>query len=154
MSMAEYNTICTDHSYSAMGKSRSATICVAYLLHRQPKKVDPESALEVIRKTRVIAEPNEGFMKQLWLYHGMGCPDDVTNDPTYLRWKSHRQIELSAACGKAPEMDVVRFEDELQLDSSGADGGLLTEIRCRKCRYVATTFHIFKRHLPSSLLIR
>ena len=120
-----------------MGKSRSATICIAYLLHRQ-KNLDPESALELIRRTRAIAEPNDDFMRQLWLYHGMGCPDDVTSDPTYLRWTSHRQIELSAACGKAPEIDVVRFEDELPRDIGAYEGEKVTEIRCRKCRYVFT----------------
>ncbi|EED23767.1 dual specificity phosphatase, putative [Talaromyces stipitatus ATCC 10500] len=132
--------------HCAMGKSRSAAICIAYLLHRQPKNLDPESALELVRKTRAIAEPNEDFMKQLWLYYEMGCPDDVTNDPAYLRWQSHRQIELSAACGKAPEIDVVRFEDELQPDSDGAEGGKLTEIRCRKCRRILATTPFINPH--------
>lgn len=124
---------------SAMGKSRSAAVCIAYLLHRHPKSLNPESALELVRKTRAIAEPNEDFMKQLWLYYEIGCPDDVVNHPTYLRWISHREIELSAACGKAPEIDVIRFEDELpQLLSE--HGEEMTEVRCRKCRYVCQSF--------------
>lgn len=121
-----------------MGKSRSATICIAYLMYRNPQRFDPETALEVIRRTRAIAEPNDGFMKQLWLYHEMKCPDDVTGHPNYLRWQSLRQIELSAACGKAPEIEAVRFEDELQSQSGlgGSKGDEKeTEIRCRKCRY-------------------
>uniref|UniRef100_A0A093VM79 protein-tyrosine-phosphatase n=2 Tax=Talaromyces marneffei PM1 TaxID=1077442 RepID=A0A093VM79_TALMA len=132
--------------HCAMGKSRSATICIAYLLHQHPKKLDPESALELIRKTRSIAEPNDDFMRQLWLYHEMGCPDDVTKDPRYLRWTSHRQIELSAACGKAPEIDVVRFEDELQRDSLASAGDKVTEIRCRKCRRMLATTPFINPH--------
>ncbi|PCG94308.1 hypothetical protein PENOC_083340 [Penicillium occitanis (nom. inval.)] len=131
--------------HCAMGKSRSAAICIAYLLHRQ-KNLDPESALELIRRTRAIAEPNDDFMRQLWLYHGMGCPDDVTSDPTYLRWTSHRQIELSAACGKAPEIDVVRFEDELPRDIGAYEGEKVTEIRCRKCRRMLATTPFINPH--------
>lgn len=131
--------------HCAMGKSRSATICIAYLLHRQ-KSLDPESALELIRRTRALAEPNEDFMRQLWLYHGIGCPDDITNDPRYLRWTSHRQIELSAACGKAPEIDVVRFEDELPRDSGAYEGEKVTEIRCRKCRRMLATTPFINPH--------
>ncbi|OKL58858.1 hypothetical protein UA08_05689 [Talaromyces atroroseus] len=104
------------------------------LVHCQAPKLDPDSALELVRKSRSIAEPNEDFMKQLWLYHEMGCPDDVVNHPTYLRWLSHRQIELSAACGRAPELDAVRFEDELPSSHETGSTEPETEIRCRKCR--------------------
>lgn len=122
---------------SAMGKSRSAAICIAYLLQQTKKnglELDPESALELIRKSRSIAEPNEDFMKQLWLYHEMGCPDDVVNHPAYLRWLSHRQIEMNAACGRAPEIETVRFEDELPSSQDVGSAEQVTEIRCRKCR--------------------
>jgi dual specificity phosphatase 12 len=129
-----------------MGKSRSAAICIAYLLHRQAQHLDPESALELVRKSRSIAEPNEDFMKQLWLYHQMGCPDDVINNPTYLRWLSHRQIELSAACGRAPELDTVRFEDELPSSQETGSAEQVTEIRCRKCRYVIYIY--IYSHIP------
>lgn len=139
---------------SAMGKSRSAAICIAYLLHRQSQtaekgkglSLDPASALELIRKTRPIAEPNEDFMKQLWLYHEMGCPDDVVNHPTYLRWLSHRQIELSAACGRAPEIDAVRFEDELPPSQNSESGEQETSIRCRKCRRMLATTPFINPH--------
>lgn len=121
-----------------MGKSRSATVCVAYLLHQQPRALNPDMALEVIRKNRPMAEPNQGFMEQLWLYHRMGCPDDVTNHPMYQRWVSHQEIELSAACGRGPEMNLVRFEDELSPEPIGS-GEHTSEIRCRRCRSVPST---------------
>lgn len=118
-----------------MGKSRSATICIAYLLHRQPGALTPQSALALVRESRPLCEPNDGFMEQLALYHEMGCPDDVTDHPLYKRWLYRRDVEESVACGRAPELKSVRFEDELPFQSQNTTGRTV-EIRCRKCRLV------------------
>lgn len=118
-----------------MGKSRSAAICIAYLLHRQPGALTPQSALAVVRQSRPLCEPNEGFMEQLNLYHEMGCPDDVTDHPSYKRWLYRRDVEGSVACGRAPELKSVRFEDEQPVQSQDATGRTV-EIKCRKCRLV------------------
>jgi dual specificity phosphatase 12 len=125
-----------------MGKSRSATICVAYLLHRQPNALIPETALAILREARPICEPNPGFMKQLSLYHQMGCPDDVAKHPLYQRWMFHREIEESTACGRAPEISTVQFEDEVPtVPTKSAQP--TTEIRCRKCRFVTVSDLLF-----------
>lgn len=118
-----------------MGKSRSAAICIAYLLHRQPGALTPQSALALVRQSRPLCEPNEGFMEQLNLYHEMGCPDDVTDHPSYKRWLYRRDVEGSVACGRAPELKSVRFEDEQPVQSQAATGRTV-EIKCRKCRLV------------------
>ncbi|KAL1968818.1 hypothetical protein VTN77DRAFT_1179 [Rasamsonia byssochlamydoides] len=131
--------------HCAMGKSRSAAVCIAYLLHRQPKALTPQTALDIIRKGRPMCEPNSGFMQQLSLYHQMGCPDDVTAHPMYQRWLSHREIEGSVACGRAPEINVVRFEDELSPTEIGSDEPS-TEIRCRKCRRILATTPFIVEH--------
>lgn len=123
---------------SAMGKSRSATVCIAYLLNRQPSALTPESALDIIRQNRPLCEPNPGFMEQLSVYHQMGCPDDVTSHPLYSRWLYRREVEESVACGRAPEMKSVLFEDE-QPRQSQEPAGRMTEIKCRKCRLVLIT---------------
>ncbi|KAJ5501461.1 Dual specificity phosphatase [Penicillium expansum] len=120
--------------HCAMGKSRSAAICIAYLLHRQPGALTPQSALELVRQSRPLCEPNEGFMEQLNLYHEMGCPDDVTDHPSYKRWLYRRDVEGSVACGRAPELKSVRFEDEQPVQSKDATGRTV-EIKCRKCRF-------------------
>lgn len=122
-----------------MGKSRSATICIAYLLQRQPTTLTPQSALALLRECRPLCEPNEGFMKQLQLYHEMGCPDDVVNHPLYVRWLYHREVEESVACGRAPELKSVLFEDEQQQRQRHSQpvqesSSRTTEIKCRKCR--------------------
>jgi dual specificity phosphatase 12 len=116
-----------------MGKSRSATICIAYLLHRQPGALTPQSALALVRETRPLCEPNDGFMEQLELYHEMGCPDDVIDHPLYQRWLYRRDVEESVACGRAPELKSVRFEDEQPMRSQESTSQTV-EIKCRKCR--------------------
>jgi len=68
-------------------------------------------------------------MKQLELYREMQTPEDVESTPAYQRWVYQREIELSRACGQAPEADKIRFEDEHVTDEAAG-----FELRCRKCR--------------------
>lgn len=74
-------------------------------------------------------------MEQLNLYHEMGCPDEVTDHPSYKRWLYRRDVEGSVACGRAPELKSVRFEDEQPVQSQDPTGRTV-EIKCRKCRLV------------------
>jgi len=122
-----------------MGKSRSAAICIAYLLHRERNALTPQAALAILRQARPLCEPNEGFMEQLTLYHQMGCPDDVKKHPLYQRWLYRREVEESVACGRAPEMNTVLFEDE-QPHNALESTEPMTEIKCRKCRLVLSFF--------------
>ena len=143
-----------------MGKSRSTTILIAYLLSQNPQ-LDPQSALDIIRQARPFAEPNTGFMEQLSLYHDMKCPSTqqaLDNHPLYQRWLYKRAVEASVAAGVAPELSELRFGDEgtavpinLAAEEGGsADltaGGSLSEptmsYRCRRCRTVlATSAHL------------
>ncbi len=117
-----------------MGKSRSATVCIAFLLHREPGSMTPREALEMIRRSRPFCEPNDGFMQQLDLYHKMGCPRNVAQHPLYQRWLYQRAVEESVACGRGPEPKLVPFDDEHpETDKTGDE---VTEIKCRKCRLV------------------
>jgi dual specificity phosphatase 12 len=119
-----------------MGKSRSVTIVIAYLL-RQNASHTVSSALALIRQSRPIAEPNDGFTKQLELYKEMGCPRDIEAQPKYQRWLYQREVDLALAAGMAP--DRVRFEDE-EVQEEGEGTGREVELRCRKCRYVLFMF--------------
>jgi dual specificity phosphatase 12 len=100
---------------------------MAYLM--QKYNINAAQALSFLRQARSICEPNEGFMKQLELYGEMQTPDDVEATPAYQRWVYQREIELSRACGQAPEAEKIRFEDEHVVD-----GPVSFELRCRKCR--------------------
>lgn len=112
-----------------MGKSRSATLICAYLMHLEPTRT-PEIALELLRRYRPMAEPNEGFMEQLDLYYRMGAPDQVENQPIYQRWLFDRIVKESVEAGQAP-VDI-RFEDEEEPNPESSD----TRFTCRKCRRV------------------
>lgn len=70
-------------------------------------------------------------MKQLELYGQMTMPENLEETPAYQRWLYQREIELSRACGQAPEAEKIRFEDEHRTDEESN-----FELRCRKCRYV------------------
>lgn len=113
-----------------MGKSRSATVCIAFLLSRDPAAMDPHEALMLLRRTRQMCEPNDGFMEQLQLYHKMGCPSNVIDHPFYQRWLYQRAVEDSVACGRGPDLGDIRFEDK-DADQTSNKG---MEVRCRKCR--------------------
>ncbi|KAF2709304.1 dual specificity protein phosphatase 12 [Pleomassaria siparia CBS 279.74] len=125
--------------HCAMGKSRSATCVMAYLM--QKHNISPAQALSHVRQARSICEPNEGFMKQLELYGQMQMPDNVEDTPAYQRWVYLREVELSRACGQAPEAEKIRFEDEHVTDAS-AD----FELRCRKCRRPLATSQYLISH--------
>jgi len=146
--------------HCAMGKSRSVTAVIAYLLWKHPHrfgKADPTTtaeqavaqALQWVRETRPVAEPNDGFMRQLEMWWDMGCPADsddaVEREPAYQRWLYKRDVEDAARIGRAP--DWIRFEDEEATPeggggakAGGTDGGEAgTELRCKKCRRVLAT---------------
>lgn len=95
----------------------------------QTHNIDAPKALSYLRQARPLCEPNEGFWKQLELYGEMQMPDNVEETPAYQRWVYQREIELSRACGQAPEADKIRFEDEHVTDTKSG-----FELRCRKCR--------------------
>jgi len=122
------HTTQADNTSSAMGKSRSATVVCAFLMKKYG--ITPGQALAQIRETRPFCEPNDGFMKQLELYHRMAETDDIEGSPVYQRWLYQREIEMSRACGQAPEAEKIRFEDEHE-----SQGTSDFELKCKKCRY-------------------
>lgn len=153
--------------HCAMGKSRSVTAVCAYLMHKYPARfgatdrLNPDreaasraavqAAVEWVRQTRNIAEPNDGFMKQLELWWEMGTPADaddaVERHPTYQRWLYRREVEDSIKIGRAP--DWVRFEDEETAKEGGGDAQSKVEMRCKKCRRVLTNQRFIVPH-PSA----
>ncbi|TLS21603.1 uncharacterized protein PpBr36_10113 [Pyricularia pennisetigena] len=158
--------------HCAMGKSRSVTAVCAYLMHKHPSRfgaaersnpdretaarVATQAAVDWVRQTREIAEPNDGFMKQLALWWEMDTPADaddaVERHPVYQRWLYKREVEESIRIGRAP--DWVRFEDEESAKEDAATAGLdaaqsKVEMRCKKCRRVLTTQRFIVPHSPA-----
>ncbi|TPX12924.1 uncharacterized protein E0L32_006569 [Thyridium curvatum] len=169
--------------HCAMGKSRSVTAVIAYLLWKHPHRFgspdrrNPDRraaarqavarALELVKEARELAEPNDGFMRQLEMWWLMGCPaggdDAVERHPVYRKWLYQREVEESARIGRAP--DWLRFEDEEEGGGGAADGGQEedveegeesavksgrpnTELRCKKCRRVLATQPFIVTHEP------
>ncbi|KAG9242608.1 protein-tyrosine phosphatase-like protein [Calycina marina] len=133
--------------HCAMGRSRSVTIVIAYLLRRYPQHT-VDSALALVREAREMAEPNDGFMEQLHLYKEMGCPHDIDSQPKYQRWLYQKEVGLALAAGMAP--DTVRFEDE-QVQEESREGKQV-ELRCRKCRRTLATSPYLINHLPKPVV--
>ena len=141
-----------------MGKSRSATICIAFLLWKSVQglvtpALDPESALSLLRQSRPLAEPNDGFMDQLRLYYQMDCPEIVDENPKYQRWLYQQVLQENLAIGRPPEMNEILFEDEAgsAAASNSVAHSKVTSIKCRKCRRtLADTRFIVSHTSPSS----
>ncbi|KAF1983016.1 dual specificity protein phosphatase 12 [Aulographum hederae CBS 113979] len=139
--------------HCAMGKSRSATLVLAYLLSTN-QTLTPASALSLLRTSRPLVEPNTGFMSQLELYHQMKCPRNVEEQPPYQRWLYQRDVEIARACGQAPHVDKIRFEDEHVRALEGVRQEIETEanteveFKCRKCRRSLATAPFILPHAP------
>lgn len=177
--------------HCAMGKSRSVTAVLAYLLWKYPHRYgltpsmlalhsggggpDAETArkavqasLDWVRKTREIAEPNPGFMKQLEMWVMMKMPtaggdSAAEKHPAYQRWVWEREVEESAKIGKAPEW--IRFEDDhadeeklpkaVGNEADGPDEDdrsrtTISELRCKKCRRVLANSRFIIPHQQQS----
>lgn len=103
-------------------------------------KISPSEAIEQIRQARPIAEPNDGFMQQLELYHQMQMTDRVDESPIYQRWLYQHEVQLSSQCGQAPDADKIRFEDE-HVDEKSNSNTVEKELRCKKCRYAYSSHY-------------
>lgn len=160
--------------HCAAGKSRSVAVILAYLLSRYPSRFDPnhvpaassekrgrretaseavKAALDLVRRTRPMAEPNDGFLQQLSLWWEMKCPHDVETHPVYQRWAYKREVEESIAVGQAPTR--LRFEDEEQQTTGSANDSSTSalppavNLRCKKCRRTLATAPFIQAHSPA-----
>ena len=128
--------------HSAMGKSRSASIVIAYMMQSRGMTADDAHAL--LKTARPLVEPNDGFAEQLRLFGQMGCPDDVVGNPQYQRWLYQRELARSREIRQAPE--TIRFEDEAKGATATIEESVspeAKEYRCRKCRRsLATTSYV------------
>lgn len=152
--------------HCAAGKSRSVSVVVAYLLWRYPDRFDPsqadgestsakprrdtardavQAALSLVQRTRPMAEPNDGFMRQLELWWEMGCPVDknIEEEAIYQRWAYKREVEADLAVGQAPSR--LRFEDEASAGEQPRDASGLS-LRCKKCRRTLVTSQFIAAH--------
>lgn len=75
--------------HCAMGKSRSATVCCAFLMWRDKKS--PLQALSQICEGRPVCSPNPGFMEQLEVYsHMLKANHESESTKIYEDWLKER----------------------------------------------------------------
>ncbi|KAK4505678.1 hypothetical protein PRZ48_003643 [Zasmidium cellare] len=75
--------------HCAMGKSRSATIVIAYLMYKY--HISPTAALAQLNEGRPVCEPNPGFQEQLEVYHDMlRCDSEADANRVYDQWLKTR----------------------------------------------------------------
>lgn len=131
--------------HCAMGISRSVTVVLAYLLRENPT-LEVDDALSLVRKTRLKADPNGGFIAQLKLYKELGCPSNIEAHPKYRTWIYQQQIKMVRETGLPPSS--VRFLDENQSLENHYEKETESELRCRKCRNILATSAYMIQHLP------
>ena len=75
--------------HCAMGKSRSATLVVAYLMWKY--HLDPNTALDQLCEGRPVCDPNPGFKEQLLVWEKM-CKTESEEDKKaiYEEWEKTR----------------------------------------------------------------
>lgn len=75
--------------HCAMGKSRSATLVVAYLIWKY--KLDPVTALDQLCEGRPVCDPNPGFKEQLEVWQNMCNTESVQEKRRlYEEWEKDR----------------------------------------------------------------
>ncbi|KAI1174559.1 protein-tyrosine phosphatase-like protein [Nemania sp. FL0916] len=164
--------------HCAVGKSRSVSCVIAYLLYKHPyrfggkQSVAPlasaqsrratakdavNSALQCVREARPSADPNHGFMRQLELWWEMGCPADddgaVERHPIYQKWLYDAMLQEARDMRVAPDAERIRFEDEAREDGEVQDNVTVArdegkEARCKKCRRTLATPNFLVSHEP------
>jgi dual specificity phosphatase 12 len=116
--------------HCVQGVSRSASLAIAYLLHTN-KSLDPDSALELLKKSHPSAAPNSNFMNQLHLFHCMNC----TLDPSYVPYRRFLATQAAVNYHNTGTVDAAA----LNMPSIGDGKGQATLYRCRKCRKLLAT---------------
>ncbi|KAI0544213.1 protein-tyrosine phosphatase-like protein [Xylaria curta] len=164
--------------HCAMGKSRSVSCVVAYLLYKYPHRFggkqfteSPTStqrrrmtareavhgALKCVQEARPGAEPNPGFMRQLELWWEMGCPADddgaVERHPIYQKWLYDGMLQEARDLRMAPDAERIRFEDEVRVEEKEEESAAAQkdgkEVRCKKCRRTLATPNFLVSHTPT-----
>ncbi|KAA1472417.1 hypothetical protein DENSPDRAFT_800964 [Dentipellis sp. KUC8613] len=115
------------------GMSRSATIVAAYLMYSQ--HLDVDGALEAIRKVRPSAHPNDGFMRQLEIFHQAAFKVSRRDKATRMFYLERAVDEILNGDGSAPETDMfARFPRTPSDSAPPTPGGPRRRIRCKHCR--------------------
>ncbi|KAF8960298.1 hypothetical protein BDZ97DRAFT_2037868 [Flammula alnicola] len=125
------------------GVSRSSTIVAAYLMYS--KKIDPQAALDLIKKARPSVEPNQGFLQQLELFHDARYKISRREKAIRMFYMGRAVEEVMNGDGSPPETEMFAKYPRTPSDSlPNTPGGPRRRIRCKMCRWqeLATREHM------------
>uniref|UniRef100_A0AAV1TKL1 protein-tyrosine-phosphatase n=1 Tax=Peronospora matthiolae TaxID=2874970 RepID=A0AAV1TKL1_9STRA len=108
------------------GQSRSATICVAYVMATQEKTL--LEAYDIVQRARPCISINTGFLRQLDLFERM------QKDPNWMgRTPAHAELRTIMAHQQRGKTGAAHIVGTVQLARSSSS------LCCRKCTYVLCT---------------
>ncbi|KAL1946229.1 hypothetical protein VTO73DRAFT_15356 [Trametes versicolor] len=120
------------------GISRSASIVAAYLMVSQG--LDPEGALAAIRQVRPDVQPNEGFMRQLEIFHKASFKVSKHDKETRMFYLERVVREVMNGDG---EVETEMFAKFPYTPSDTPVPTSRRRIRCKMCRHeLATREHM------------
>ncbi|KAG5646349.1 hypothetical protein DXG03_003672 [Asterophora parasitica] len=124
------------------GISRSATVVAAYLMYSQ--KLDTAAALEMIRNVRPNIEPNQGFLRQLEIFHQAHYKISQRDKTTRMFYMERALDEVMNGDGSPPKTDMFAKYPHTPTDSTpNTPGHPRRRIRCKMCRHeLATREHM------------
>ncbi|KAG6812879.1 hypothetical protein H0H92_015807 [Tricholoma furcatifolium] len=124
------------------GVSRSATVVAAYLMYS--RNLDREAALEMIRNVRPHIEPNQGFLRQLEIFHQAQFKVSRRDKTTRLYYMERALDEVMNGDGSLPATDMFAKFPHTPSDSTPPTPGYpRRRIRCKMCRReLATREHM------------
>ncbi|KZT02973.1 uncharacterized protein LAESUDRAFT_660706 [Laetiporus sulphureus 93-53] len=115
------------------GLSRSVTIVAAYLMYVQ--HIDPQAALELIKKARTNIEPNAGFRRQLEIFHAASYKVSRRDKATRMFYLERVVQDVMNGDGSV-ETDFFAKFPRTPSDSTPPtpSPGPRRRIRCKMCR--------------------
>ncbi|RDB30141.1 Tyrosine-protein phosphatase yvh1 [Hypsizygus marmoreus] len=124
------------------GVSRSATVVAAYLMYS--RNLDTENALEMIRDVRPNIEPNQGFLRQLEIFHEARFKISRRDKTTRMYYMERALEEVMNGDGSPPETEMFAKFPHTPSDSTpNTPGAPRRRIRCKMCRHeLATREHM------------
>ncbi|KAF9279812.1 dual specificity phosphatase 12 [Mortierella alpina] len=136
------------------GASRSVTVVCAYLMRTQ--NISAGEALNAVQALRPIAEPNDGFMRQLMLYGDIGF-DVSTNRTEYRRFLMASMATQREMFGYIKEMTLASDPQNAPAKAAAAPGtggaGPMSTtqrrpLKCKKCRRALVAWDSVISHTP------
>ncbi|KAL0576450.1 tyrosine protein phosphatase yvh1 [Marasmius crinis-equi] len=119
------------------GMSRSVAIVAAYLMYE--RKLTPDEALELIRKSRPDVDPNPGFLTQLQIFHDASYKISGRDKNTRMFYLERTVEEVLNGDGSIPSTDMfAKFPQTPTASTPATPGGGFKgprrRIRCKMCR--------------------